>query len=292
MALTERISAIAQFLQREDDELLDYEPDSDKILYPIEASPITERVNAFYECGCCSAYHRIDFRGDCRDDNERILDLPDDAVIVDIDEVNQSYADFVTNAWSVIAPIFIRKLGAAAVLLGDNEPEIDDVSDGENSLQVSVGNITLMATMTEESWRESGEAGGLGILIEAWDENSEPMFEYAPANFTPEIWTTSIEELAERADAFDPSIATRVPVHNYDIVVGNIGTVYSGTDRAQAKTAFDTYLAQSKANSGRAAGESVAWMVDGEERQGYIGTNAHDNDEDYRNGRSNLQSCA
>lgn len=45
--------------------------------------PAGPRVNTFIECGCCGAYHRTDFHGDCREDSERYWDLPDDAVIVD-----------------------------------------------------------------------------------------------------------------------------------------------------------------------------------------------------------------
>lgn len=48
--------------------------------------PKGERVNTFIECGCCGAYHRTDFEGDCREDSERYWDLPDDAVIVSSDE--------------------------------------------------------------------------------------------------------------------------------------------------------------------------------------------------------------
>lgn len=32
------------------------------------------------ECGCCSSYHRADFKGDCRDDAERFAD-PEDAEV-------------------------------------------------------------------------------------------------------------------------------------------------------------------------------------------------------------------
>lgn len=44
--------------------------------------PKGPRVNTFVECGCCEAYHRTDFIGDCRENSERYYDLPDNAVIV------------------------------------------------------------------------------------------------------------------------------------------------------------------------------------------------------------------
>jgi hypothetical protein len=48
--------------------------------------PTGERVNTFVECECCGSYHRTDFDGDCREDNERFNELPDDAVIVDSED--------------------------------------------------------------------------------------------------------------------------------------------------------------------------------------------------------------
>ena len=45
--------------------------------------PKGERVNTFAECGCCGAYHRTDFAGDCREDSERHYDLPNDAIIIE-----------------------------------------------------------------------------------------------------------------------------------------------------------------------------------------------------------------
>lgn len=44
--------------------------------------PKGERVNTFIECGCCGAYHRTDFEGDCREDSERHWELPDDAIVL------------------------------------------------------------------------------------------------------------------------------------------------------------------------------------------------------------------
>ncbi len=45
--------------------------------------PKGKRVNTFFECGCCGAYHRTDFRGDCRENSERIYDLPEDAELIE-----------------------------------------------------------------------------------------------------------------------------------------------------------------------------------------------------------------
>lgn len=49
-----------------------------------------------------------------------------------------------------------------------------------------------------------------------------------------------------------------------EVIVGNIGTVYRGTDHGQAHADFETYVEQSRSEVGRAAGESVILFVDGE----------------------------
>lgn len=49
--------------------------------------PSGKRVNTFIECGCCGAYHRTDFEGDCREDSERFGEIPEGGVEVWEDEV-------------------------------------------------------------------------------------------------------------------------------------------------------------------------------------------------------------
>lgn len=58
---------------------------------------------------------------------------------------------------------------------------------------------------------------------------------------------------------------------NHEIVVGNIGSVYAGTSRVKATHAFHTYVDHSKTGYGRAAGENVVWLIDGEIAREYIG---------------------
>jgi hypothetical protein len=50
----------------------------------------------------------------------------------------------------------------------------------------------------------------------------------------------------------------------YEVIVGNIGTVYSGTDKAEADRQFDTYVQASQAGCGRAGDEPVTMMKDGD----------------------------
>jgi hypothetical protein len=51
---------------------------------------------------------------------------------------------------------------------------------------------------------------------------------------------------------------------HWEVIVGNIGTVYSGGSALEAKRKFTTYVKQSKSGVGRAGGEDVTLMRDGE----------------------------
>jgi hypothetical protein len=46
----------------------------------------------------------------------------------------------------------------------------------------------------------------------------------------------------------------------YEVIVGNIGTVYQGSSVTEAKKLFDEYKQLSIDNYGRAGGESVTLM--------------------------------
>lgn len=49
----------------------------------------------------------------------------------------------------------------------------------------------------------------------------------------------------------------------HTIIVGNIGTVYTGNVREFAEGAYRDYVQQSCTGMGRASGEQVTWMIDG-----------------------------
>jgi len=50
----------------------------------------------------------------------------------------------------------------------------------------------------------------------------------------------------------------------HEVVVGNIGTVYSGADAAEAELHFELYMQRSQQRFGRAADQPVTWFRDGE----------------------------
>ena len=57
----------------------------------------------------------------------------------------------------------------------------------------------------------------------------------------------------------------------YEVLVGNVGRVMATNDRAEANKTFDAYVAKSRSNIGRAAGESVTLFADNEIRSEYLG---------------------
>ena len=59
--------------------------------------------------------------------------------------------------------------------------------------------------------------------------------------------------------------------NQYEIVVGNIGTVYSGTNKSDASMTWIAYVDASESKSGRAAGEDVTMFKNGEIVKEHIG---------------------
>jgi hypothetical protein len=45
-----------------------------------------------------------------------------------------------------------------------------------------------------------------------------------------------------------------------EIIVGNVGTVYRGSDEKLARANYNEYRSHSRGKTGRAAGEDVTWM--------------------------------
>jgi len=60
--------------------------------------------------------------------------------------------------------------------------------------------------------------------------------------------------------------------HKYQVIVGNIGTVYSGDSKEAAYTHYTEYVDQSKSDYGRAAGEDVTIMCKDEPLEEFVGS--------------------
>jgi hypothetical protein len=67
----------------------------------------------------------------------------------------------------------------------------------------------------------------------------------------------------------------------YTVIVGNIGTVYSGNNPIEAKREFGEMKRASQAPFGRASGEPVCLMCEGEILKGFY--YAPDTEVDYSN---------
>ena len=61
-------------------------------------------------------------------------------------------------------------------------------------------------------------------------------------------------------------------MNKFQVVVGNIGTVYDGNNYMQAQARYAAYVKASKSPHGRAAGEPVTLMHNGDIRCEYAGT--------------------
>jgi hypothetical protein len=66
----------------------------------------------------------------------------------------------------------------------------------------------------------------------------------------------------------------------HEVVVGNIGTIHSGYHQPTAEQHYNNYVAQSKSGSGRAGGESVTHLKNGNVHREHIGSNERTEDAD------------
>lgn len=65
--------------------------------------------------------------------------------------------------------------------------------------------------------------------------------------------------------------------NEYQVIVGNIGTVCDGHDKVIAFETFKEYVEQSQTRGMRASGESVVLLVNGEVEKEYFPENNEDN---------------
>ena len=60
--------------------------------------------------------------------------------------------------------------------------------------------------------------------------------------------------------------------NQYEVIVGNIGTVYNGTNGFTAIKEYNQYIGLSRANYGRASGESITLLKNGDIYKEYLVT--------------------
>lgn len=64
----------------------------------------------------------------------------------------------------------------------------------------------------------------------------------------------------------------------WEVVVGNIGRVYEGTNGFEARKLFNIYVSQSQTGYGHAAGENVTLLRDRDIYREYVNEKDHHND--------------
>ena len=57
--------------------------------------------------------------------------------------------------------------------------------------------------------------------------------------------------------------------HEYEVIVGNVGTVYKGSDATEAHRLYNHYVELSRTGAGRVAYEDVTLFLDGEPSEEY-----------------------
>jgi len=125
---------------------------------------------------------------------------------VALDEVSSAEKDVAGAAWKTIRPIFEAKLKEIAEALGV-QAEVDETTDEEYAVSLFIDQkVDVNAYLTEESVRE-GSGTGLAILIGASTVEGQIIFDFAPNNYGPELWTSDVNELVNRAQSFDASEA-------------------------------------------------------------------------------------
>jgi hypothetical protein len=107
-------------------------------------------------------------------------------------------------------------------------------------------------------------------LREEWGDRWEEILTEA---FDGKVWT--FEDPAEAAAAIQTSKRAleyvEIEEAELEVVVGNVGSVYKGFSSLEADKTYKEYVKQSKSGSGRAAGESVTLLVDGEVQNEFEG---------------------
>lgn len=81
-------------------------------------------------------------------------------------------------------------------------------------------------------------------------------------------WVKALRGAIEHARQLEAATAP----HEWQVLVGNVGTVYNGAHYHEALTTYHAYIERSQANDGRAAGEPVTLLRDGEIVREYEGT--------------------
>jgi len=118
--------------------------------------------------------------------------------------------------------------------------------------------------------------------IEIFEVNDNDRAIFPELKNVVEVWlwedgygfvSTRTFSIGEDIPSWDEEEEEEEEVHEYEILVGNIGSVHAGpTTEIDARTAYNAYVEISKSDKGhRAYGEDVTLMIDGEIAEQYTG---------------------
>lgn len=65
----------------------------------------------------------------------------------------------------------------------------------------------------------------------------------------------------------------------FEVIVSNIGSVYTGNNFRRASAKFNSYVKASKVGTGRAGGENVVMMHNNEMRREYVVIEGNDHED-------------
>lgn len=157
-----------------------------------------------------------------------------------------------------------EELGYISCEIGDAWTEANEEQDGkpDHALHMAHADdgtldtvVSVYDPMTGETYEErfsdvvEREEDG-SISGEAWADLRE--------RIDADHWQTRQDALDEYGSIF------------YEVIVGNIGTVHSGTEEDAALEVWFEYRSQSKEGYGSAGGEAVTLMEDGEPAREYL----------------------
>jgi hypothetical protein len=148
--------------------------------------------------------------------------------------------------------------------------------------EVIVGNIGTVysgddeteAHKTYDEYREQSQEG-YGRAV------GEPVTLLEDGEYVKDYWPVPHSDACPgcaklRLTSHRTSQPRRFQVSRYCVVVGNIGTVYDGDDDIEAHKTWATYVKQSQAGTGRAAGEEVVMFKDDDMFRSYYPEDDHD----------------
>jgi hypothetical protein len=132
----------------------------------------------------------------------------------------------------------------------------------------------------EAEERREAQAAGDADAVLRWQQDGKPR---TLAGYGHDLLTYAERELVPRGIGFrlEPPPAAAgagpaAPLPWFDVIVGNVGSVYSGYSGGAAQEKYDAYVQDSKAGYGRQAGEDVTLFKDGEIVAEHQGTQERD----------------